>query len=69
MKNLLLFIMYGSAPRSIRSTCGTASFVITTQSAVTAGLGYLYVYAIIDSTPLNLDYHKAPLLRGLRRHY
>lgn len=26
-----------------------ASFVITMQSAVTAGLGYLYVYAVIIS--------------------
>jgi hypothetical protein len=37
----------GSMPLWMSSTFGFASFVITTQSAVTAGLGYLYVYVII----------------------
>ena len=37
----------GSSPRSMSSTRGSSSEVITTQSAVTAGLGYLYVYGIM----------------------
>jgi hypothetical protein len=39
-------LLKGSLALSISSTLGSASLVITTQSAVTAGLGYLYVYAI-----------------------
>ena len=41
--------LYGSCPRSIRSTFFLSTLVITTQSAVTAGLGYLYVYSIFVS--------------------
>lgn len=52
--------LYGSAPLSIKRTCGTASFVITTQSAVTAGLGYLYVYSIISNYFAVIRYSFAP---------
>ena len=38
----------GGFLRWISSTLGSASLVITIQSAVTAGLGYLYVYAMFS---------------------
>ena len=50
--------LYGSAPRSISNPLGSGSRVITRQSAVTAGLGYLYVYVISHINFIKQLFHK-----------